>query len=137
MVRIDGVVGDRGIPFGRPVSGRVAGTGADNQRGTLVGDDAAGILECPGGQRQIPVGGLGFDAAGADESHERIEHMFRTRWRDACIGEPPLQLARTLPIEAEFDRRGDQCAHQARAKRQLHVEQQVEASAAQGLPEST
>src|SRR5882757_1827631 len=43
-----------------------------------------------------------------------------------------MQLARTSAIETEFDRGGDQARDQARAKRQLHVEQELEAPSAQG-----
>ncbi len=57
--------------------------------------------------------------------------MLASRGRDARIGEPPLQLARTRAIETELDRGGYQARDQARAKRQLHVEQQVEAPRAQ------
>ena len=57
--------------------------------------------------------------------------MFRYRGLDLRIREQPLQLARALPIESKFDGRGDQSADQARAKGQLHVEQQVEAAPAQ------
>src|ERR1700722_1912328 len=56
--------------------------------------------------------------------------MLIGRRLDARVGEPPLQLPRTLAIEAELDGRMNQSAHQARSKRQLQVEQQVEAPAA-------
>ncbi len=132
LVAGDGVIRHRRVALGRPVSGRVAGAGADQQRRPFVGDDAAGILQVNLAKDEVPGGRPGLYAACAHEPHERIEHVFRGRRRDARVGEPPLQLARPRAVEAELDGSPDQAAHQARANRQLHVEQQLEAPAAQG-----
>ena len=55
-----------------------------------------------------------------------------TRARDARVGEQPLQLARAGAVEAEAPARRDRQRQQAGAQRELHVQQHVEASAADG-----
>ena len=66
------------------------------------------------------------------KSQEAVEHVLIARAGHALVGEQPLQLARTRAIEAEAAVRARSARRQqARAQRQLHVQQHVEAPAAQ------
>jgi len=52
--------------------------------------------------------------------------VLRSGRRDLRIGEQPLQFARACAVEPELRRRRHEGGHEARADRELQVEQQIE-----------
>ena len=121
--------GDCRIPLGGPIASRVAGTWTDEERRPRRVDEAFGVSNGIRRQRRIPMGRAGCDSAGPHEAEEGVQHVFADGRRNLRIGEKPLQFARARAVETQLDRRPHQARDQARAKRQLQIEQQIEAAA--------
>src|SRR5205807_2194297 len=126
-----GVLGERREARGTPVAPHVPRARIDDERRTGVGYQPLGVGARRGRQRQIPPQQPFADAERDRKSEQAVEHMLARARGDARIGEQPLQLAGTRAIEAELYGRRHTRRHETRAQRQLHVQQHVEAPAAQ------
>src|SRR5262249_53194179 len=76
---------------------------------------------------QQPLG----DAKCRGEAEEAVEYVLAGAWCDARVGEQPLQLARSGPIETELHARRNTARQETCTQRQLHVQQHVEAASAE------
>ena len=105
-----GVIRHRRVPVGRPVAAGWLEQGLISSVGRSSVTMPRAYSSVNRRRTRSQMRRLGLDAAGAHEAHERIQHVFRGRRRDARVGEPPLQFARPRAVEAELDGSPDQAA---------------------------
>src|SRR6516164_1342598 len=102
--------------------------GTDDERRLTVRDQPTGVTLRLWRQPQVPAQQPLGDAESRREAEEAIEYVLAGTRRDACVGEQPLQLTRARAVEPELDARRDAGRYEARAHRQLHVQQHLKAA---------